>query len=340
MKPYRLHTIDALRGFASLAVCWFHLTSGYAENSQVRSSGSYGWLGVEVFFVLSGFIIPFAMYSGGYTFRGGWKTFISKRILRIEPPYLVTILLVFALWHLSSMAPGFKGSPPPDFISMQTLLHVGYLAGVAGHPWLNPVFWTLAIEFQFYLLVSLIFGWLQHRTTQIILLIDLILLLTSLLLSSELFVFRFLGLFVLGIVAFQYQIKLLTGKITATLLIATTLTIGLSLGWMIALVGLMTSILIALNVSLGNHKITAWLGAISFSLYLIHIPIGGRLVNLGKRYIESQVGELFLSILALGLSLIVAHIFYLVIERPSQHLAAQLKYTNPVVNQPHQRHAR
>ena len=217
MKPSRLPHIDALRGIASLAVCWYHMTNGYAETSLVRSSGSFGWLGVEVFFVLSGFIIPFAMFSGGYTLRAGWTTFVSKRILRIEPPYLLAILLVFALWDLSAMVPGFKGSPPPDFISTQTLLHAGYLAGIAGYPSFNPVFWTLAIEFQFYLLVSLVFGWLSHKTLHIVLLMDLTLLFSSLLLSSDLFVFRYLGLFMLGIVAFQYQAKLLTQRMTAAL---------------------------------------------------------------------------------------------------------------------------
>ena len=331
MKPSRLPSIDALRGIASLAVCWFHMTNGYAETSLVRSSGRYGWLGVEVFFVLSGFIIPFAMFSGGYTLRAGWKTFISKRILRIEPPYLLAILLAFALWHLSSMASGFKGAPPPEFISMQTLLHVGYLAGIAGYPWLNPVFWTLAIEFQFYLLVSLIFCWLSHKTMHIVLLMDLTLLLTSLLLSSDLFVFRYLGLFMLGIVAFQYQAKLLTPRMTAALLLAATVITGMTLGWMVALVGSMTSMLIVSNVSFGKHKLAVWLGAISYSLYLVHVPVGGRVVNLGRRYVESQLGELFLSMLALGVSLFAAYAFYLMIERPSQRLAARLKYADPAV---------
>lgn len=304
------------------------MTNGYSEDSLVRSSGWYGWLGVEVFFVLSGFIIPFAMFTGSYTFRSGWMTFISKRVLRIEPPYLLAILLVFALWHASSLAPGFKGSPPPDFFSTQTLLHVGYLAGIAGYPWFNVVFWTLAIEFQFYLLMSLIFGGLIHKTRFIVPLIDLVLLLTSLLLSSDLFVFKYLGLFMLGIVAFQYQAKILQKRMMLALLLAAAVVTWIALGWMVALVGTLTSLLIASNVSFGRHKSAVWLGSISYSLYLVHVPIGGRLVNLGRRYVETQVGELFLSLLALGVSLVAAYAFYLMIERPSQRLASRLRYSN------------
>jgi len=335
MKPSRLPSIDALRGIASLAVCWFHMTNGYAEDSLVRTSGRYGWLGVEVFFVLSGFIIPYAMFSGGYVFRSGWKIFISKRILRIEPPYLLAILMVFALAHASSMAPGFKGAPPPEFVSMQTLLHVGYLAGIAGYPWLNPVFWTLAIEFQFYLLVSLVFGGLSHKTKRVVLLMNLSLLFTSLLLSSELFVFRYLGLFMLGIVAFQYQAKILQKRKAAVFFFVATAVTWLTLGWMVALIGSLTSLLIVSNVTFDKHMSVVWLGSISYSLYLVHVPVGGRVVNLGRRYVESQTGELFLSLIALGVSLIAAYAFYLVVERPSKRLASRLKYSSPVINRVH-----
>jgi len=82
----RLENIDVLRGIASLAVCWFHLTNSYAQGSVAQLSGQYGWLGVEVFFVLSGFIIPHAMYSSNYELRSGWKIYIAKRLLRLDPP--------------------------------------------------------------------------------------------------------------------------------------------------------------------------------------------------------------------------------------------------------------
>lgn len=114
-RPSRLDNIDILRGVASLAVCWFHLTNTYGHDSIARIYGQLGWLGVEVFFVLSGFIIPYAMFNVGYTFADGWKTFISKRLLRIEPPYLMSILLVFVLWHGSFMMPGFRGYPTARF---------------------------------------------------------------------------------------------------------------------------------------------------------------------------------------------------------------------------------
>jgi len=68
------------------------------------------------------------------------------------------------------------------------------------------------------------------------------------------------------------------------------------------------------------------LGAISFSLYLIHVPVGGRVVNLGRRFVETELGELLLSAVALLVCLVTAYLFYIVFERPSQRLAAKLKY--------------
>jgi peptidoglycan/LPS O-acetylase OafA/YrhL len=67
--PQRLPVLDMLRGIASFAVCWFHLTNGnvaFLPAGILKSSGAYGWLGVEVFFVISGFVIPYALERSRY----------------------------------------------------------------------------------------------------------------------------------------------------------------------------------------------------------------------------------------------------------------------------------
>src|SRR6266496_2565885 len=60
----RVEIVHCLRGLAAVAVCWFHFT-GHSLG-LLKQSGVYGWLGVEVFFVISGFILPYALYSSGY----------------------------------------------------------------------------------------------------------------------------------------------------------------------------------------------------------------------------------------------------------------------------------
>jgi peptidoglycan/LPS O-acetylase OafA/YrhL len=84
-KKPRVEIVDPLRGLAALAVAWFHFTngSGFVKTEWLRASGRYGWLGVEVFFVISGFVIPYSMYCGGYRPRQHFGRFLAKRIARL-----------------------------------------------------------------------------------------------------------------------------------------------------------------------------------------------------------------------------------------------------------------
>src|SRR5436190_8707485 len=104
MKTDKLSNVEALRGLASLAVAWFHLTNQYDWNA-VRWSGRFGYLGVDCFFVISGFIIPYSLHRAGYTI-GGFPRFMARRLVRLEPPYLVAIALIIALAYVSTWAPG------------------------------------------------------------------------------------------------------------------------------------------------------------------------------------------------------------------------------------------
>src|ERR1700712_4724969 len=86
-----LKSIEFLRGIASAMVCFFHLSCGNPEflsdNNLLKRIGSIGWSGVEIFFVISGFVIPYAMYKKQYNINN-FFSFLRKRIIRIEPPYL------------------------------------------------------------------------------------------------------------------------------------------------------------------------------------------------------------------------------------------------------------
>jgi len=63
----RLDSVEFARGLAALAVCVFHFTKYlWPDDSVIRKAGSFGWAGVESFFVISGFIIPYAMERSGY----------------------------------------------------------------------------------------------------------------------------------------------------------------------------------------------------------------------------------------------------------------------------------
>lgn len=321
----RIHQIDALRGMASLAVCWFHLTNGYDKTSLIRASGSYGWLGVEMFFVISGFVIPYAMHKGGYEIGKNWATFIGKRILRIDPPYLIAALLALLLWYASSMVPGFKGQAADPSLA-ELVLHLGYLNGIVNYPWLNPVFWTLAIEFQYYLLISLVFHLVSSGHLNRRLPVLLAFLILPFFFHDNTYVFRFLGLFMLGISAFQFRVGVIGRIEMISILILAALSIGFSLGWAECIAGLFATVLMLVDWNARRMRPLLFLGTISYSLYLLHVPIGGRVINLGRRYVESGADEWLLSCLALAICLFCSTVFWRWIERPAQEWASRWKY--------------
>ncbi|MEE9426275.1 MAG: acyltransferase [Methylococcales bacterium] len=320
----RLEIIDALRGLASLAVCWFHMTKWYPDGSLVKLSGSYGWLGVEVFFVISGFIIPFALHRGNYKVNKNWHIFIQKRIIRIDPPYLVMAIISALLTYLATLAPGYQGVDP-DFSITQFLLHLGYLNAIFDYRWLNPVFWTLAIEFQFYLLISILFPILIStnrifRTFGIISLCSL-----AFIFPSRDFVFLYLCLFAVGIVTFQYFANIIRIREYLFILTLTSLLLIQSLELTIAIPGILTALAIAF-VRIPQIRVFQFLGAISYSLYLVHTPIGERVVSLGRRVTTTEFENLLVSICGLLLSICAAFIFYKYIEKPAQEWSSRIKY--------------
>lgn len=321
----RLTGLDALRGLASLAVCWLHLTNTYGADSFARASGSYGWLGVEAFFVISGFVIPYSMYRGGYVLRDNWAAFIGKRILRIDPPYLVAALLALLLSYASAATPGFRGQVP-SVSAPQLLFHLGYLNGIAGYPWLIDVFWTLAIEFQYYLLISLAFGMIRSSAWQRRWPFAALCILSPFLSHANIYVFQFLGLFMLGITMFQYRVGVIGRGEAAALLGLASASVAFSMGSAELAVGLVSAIVILSGWDFGRTRALAFLGSISYSLYLIHVPVGGRVVNLGRRYVESAAGEWLLSLLSLVVCLVFAALFWRFVERPAQQWASRITY--------------
>ena len=77
--------VASLRGIAASMVCLYHFTCGntsFISNENVfKQVASVGWLGVEIFFVISGFVIPYSMAKNGYQLRN-FGGFLGRRLLR------------------------------------------------------------------------------------------------------------------------------------------------------------------------------------------------------------------------------------------------------------------
>ena len=144
----KINVITQLRGIAALSVFLFHfvcVSGDFIKNELARSIFQYGKYGVQFFFVISGFVITYSMAKGEYKLQKAF-TFFKKRVIRVEPPYLVVLILTVGLLYLKSLLGLAKSGEQVPGIS-QILLHVGYLIPYSKYEWHSIVFWTLAIEF-------------------------------------------------------------------------------------------------------------------------------------------------------------------------------------------------
>ena len=145
MGAERIPALDGLRGVAVLLVMLYH--------ANLLASG---WVGVQLFFVLSGFLITRVLLqarSGTSAARASLH-FYLRRALRIFPAYFLYLLAGLALaavspWGLSADAPGFW----PAMIFVYNWYRAW--APSADLRWLDHL-WSLSVEEQLYLLLSLI----------------------------------------------------------------------------------------------------------------------------------------------------------------------------------------
>lgn len=346
----RIDGLDFLRGLASLGVCWLHLTEFTYHNTDgwfynlLRASGSYGWLGVEVFFVISGFVIPYSLRRANYSLSH-YPTFLLKRIIRLDPPYLASIflfiLLAFAYASYTGRPPEVEGAP---LTWTRVLLHLGYLNMFYGHKWLNPAFWTLAIEFQYYILIGLAFPLFASGRRQVRLAALLCFAASPFFSGRELmsgavpystFIFHFAFLFLLGITTFQYRAGLVcAGEYAATLSL---LAVGsfVTVGAASTVAGLFAVAVICLYKR--RNVVFDFFGNISYSLYLLHWPVGHLVLSiLGGKLLRASDDATKTAVLlvALGVSFAASYALYALIERHAQRWPARFRYVREGVSAP------
>ncbi|RZL40195.1 MAG: acyltransferase [Pedobacter sp.] len=242
-----------------------------------------------------------------------------KRILRIEPPYLAAIIFVIGVNYPGTLSPYSKGG---DFHInyFNLLLHFGYLNSFFNQGWLNPVFWTLAIEFQFYLLMGLIYPLINSKKKYIQVLILISLLISTYLIKASGLIFHFLPYFILGIILFYRKTKQWPAVLCtfAELLIITLMWYTFS---RVEFFATIFTWLILLFLKSSKKDLFTWLGKISYSFYLIHVPVGGKIINFSVNFIESSGFRIAVIFFALFTSLFLSYIFYRLIELPAINLS-------------------
>lgn len=331
----RLVSVEWLRGIASLGICEMHAFCAldfFSDTDTFFQSYIFpvsiaGRLGVAVFFVISGFIIPYSMWKRNYSLSG-FFSFMTRRLVRLEPPYLLTILLSVLIAFITT-AVIHNRIYEIDWFNLA--LHIGYLNVFYDNIWVNPVFWTLAIEFQFYILIGFLFPLLNSsRNSPVLLMISLLSAVISYLNPLPHFIFIHFQLFILGVLCFQkYAGYVTNGFFGVQVLINAGLVYHFhAKAYMVA--ALLSVLIIIYNVNMPSKSLH-FLGKISYSLYLIHWVIGIELIRnvFVYYYPDSSEGvkialAVFIILICTGLSAL----FYRIIEHPSIQWTKRLGKTS------------
>jgi peptidoglycan/LPS O-acetylase OafA/YrhL len=154
----RLEWLDALRGVAAMCVVLFHFSHGKHMPTLgqalpwLEAGFKLGDLGVAIFFVLSGIVMATTMHGVTMT-AGNAVQFLKRRLIRLTPPYYAALALGVALVAIKVR----MGEPPNVDISWRSVLsHLAYAQDFLQHPNIIDVFWTLVIEVQFYIAFALL----------------------------------------------------------------------------------------------------------------------------------------------------------------------------------------
>lgn len=149
----RNHTLDVLRGIAIAQVFFWHVFAAILEKyfPFFGKLASLTWTGVDLFFVLSGYLIGNILMNN----RGAdnyYSVFYMRRFLRIIPLYIITLLIFFAIWP-SEFNPSY-------FVFAQ---NISWAAKDQFGPQAIAVTWSLAVEEQFYLVLPALIALCSKR---------------------------------------------------------------------------------------------------------------------------------------------------------------------------------
>jgi peptidoglycan/LPS O-acetylase OafA/YrhL len=153
----------------------------------------------------------------------------------------------------------------------------------------------------------------------------------GLLIRNDLFLFAWIFPFLAGLIVFRWKSGKIDGwefGILAGLAgTGTAYTLGLT-----AFVATMFAALAIAFIDLGPHRILEFFGAISYSLYLVHVAIGGRVINLATRLELGVAGKIAAICAALAVSLAAAWILHRAVEVPAQKWSRHFTWKNAGVS--------
>lgn len=326
----RLKTLDAFRGIAILAVLLFHFTYrwgplwphhhrdfyGFKTNFDWFALGNYG---VPFFFIISGFVIFMTLEQ-----CASWRDFALRRFARLYPTYWVCMLVTFfaILWF-----------GDPDFYRrpVQLLVGVTMLSQEFDIDWVDSSYWSLLMELIFYFWIALVFFAFRSRFLAAWIVFCVLASLFSYFDSHHgryLFAARYLCYFTAGM-AF-YSVHARRPLYFALALFVTAFALYLAFFYNHTLnEHLLVAAMVALFALFVGGKLQwlgrgplAYIGLVSYPLYLLHNHIGvsliGHLNRIGWLNGWPAVAATFAAVFAIAVCV------HYAVELPSQKLVRKL----------------
>ena len=356
----RIQVIDALRGVAALSVLGFHLLRSSPQAKVLAATFprfldgafDYSRSGVAIFFVISGFVIAYTTRSIDWSGRSAGR-FIARRQLRLDPPYYAAMALVLVSSVVKRLIPGLVYQ---TFTAREVLVNMVYLQGILNVPAVLDVSWTLCLEVQFYLFVLLagvVAAWLSKRRqlggSQVLALAAGVVSL-ALYGSGTSVDGWFIGLwwmFCTGMVVCWYFVGRVTRSLTLGWFAATlVMCIAAAAGWGGAdpwlgeWVALGTGLLL---FALVEARRTAWVpprillffGTISYSLYLVHLPVIDVVMAAGyKAFGQSRAGAVLCWVAGAAGSIAAAWVLHRAVEAPAIRWARRVRAPERLAQEP------
>lgn len=309
-----IESIDILRGLAAIGVVCFHFSCSFLptiKGNYLTPIFQYGYIGVQVFFIISGFIIPYVLYSSNYQLKN-YSVFLSRRFMRIAPPAYVVMLMTILVHYLAILYLGreIRGSFPG--IDIKTILanFLFVVPFVKDVYYYVDVFWTLTFEFEFYILIGLIFPLLIHKSKVYQVTGMTIIAVIAFSLNNIYYIY-----FAMGLLNFLFRYDKI-GKLEFSAILLLLIAFAFDVVKTAEIIAsIFTIILILLNPRAGS--VFKFLAKISYSLYIIHLLSGMLLEYIFKNILpihDSEGGKVFLLLLYVGLTVVVASLFYILVE--------------------------
>ncbi|MBE8985831.1 acyltransferase family protein [Nostoc sp. LEGE 12450] len=320
----RLLEIDVLRGVAAIGVILFHYTTRYNQkyghSDDVLMYLPQGFYGVELFFIISGFVI----FTSLDKIKSG-SEFVIGRFSRLYPAYWTCLILTYTIVNIAGL-PNYTISWDVAIINLSMFQVFFNVPNVDG------VYWTLEIELCFYIIMFVLYQTKLLKYIYQISIIWLILMVLTIILEKQgniiiesrigilLFLksqkIIFANLFLIGIMFYKKYQKGLSIKeyfiITACILVY-----KLQHYWSETLLIIFFAVLFHLiidnKMSFIIQKPLLFMGNISYSLYLIHQNVGYVIIN---HFYKFGINPNISICVALIISILLAAIITFKIEKP------------------------